>query len=208
MTTAPASPGSSKHYGNENSASLQAYEKRSDGAGPKRSASLGGGNHSLGGVADGLWRRRASSSSKRSHARWYADPRQITQRSRIVSKAILGHDCWKLAVPAALYVLQNNLQYVAASNLDVATFQISYQMKILTTAFFSVTMLDRRLSLYKWGCLFALAMGVAIVQIQGSSEASALKSGRIHMDRFAGFMAVVMACLSQSMTSHVLMCRY
>ncbi len=63
---------------------------------------------------------------------------------------MLSRDCFKLAVPAVLYVIQNNLQYMAASNLDVATFQVTYQMKILTTAFFSVVMLRKRLSNVKW----------------------------------------------------------
>ena len=34
-------------------------------------------------------------------------------------------DTMKLSVPAILYTLQNNLQYIAVSNLDAATFQVS-----------------------------------------------------------------------------------
>lgn len=52
-------------------------------------------------------------------------------------------DALKMAVPACLYVVQNNLNYVAISNLDGPTFQLLYQLKILTTALFSVTMLKR-----------------------------------------------------------------
>jgi UDP-sugar transporter A1/2/3 len=47
----------------------------------------------------------------------------------------------KVSVPSFLYVVQNNLLYLALSNLDAATYQVCYQMKILTTALFSVTML-------------------------------------------------------------------
>ena len=56
--------------------------------------------------------------------------------------------------PGRVYVLdrarrrsmpvQNNLQYVAASNLEPAVFQLLYQMKLLTAAFFSVDFLNRR----------------------------------------------------------------
>lgn len=49
----------------------------------------------------------------------------------------------KMAVPAGLYVLQNNLNYIASSNLDAPTVQLLYQLKILTTALFSVVMLKR-----------------------------------------------------------------
>ena len=37
----------------------------------------------------------------------------------------------KTSVPALLYLVQNNLQYVAASNLEPAVFQLLYQMKLL-----------------------------------------------------------------------------
>jgi UDP-sugar transporter A1/2/3 len=77
-------------------------------------------------------------------------------------------DAWKLSIPALLYVLQNNLQYIAVSNLDVPTFQVTNQMKILTTAGFSVLLLHRKLSKRKWASLALLAVGVGIVQIQTS----------------------------------------
>lgn len=88
---------------------------------------------------------------------------------RRLGREVFSPDCWKLSIPAILYVIQNNLQFVAASNLDVATFQVTYQMKILTTAAFSVILLRKKLSKAKWAALFFLALGVGIVQIQSTA---------------------------------------
>lgn len=82
-----------------------------------------------------------------------------------LATAIISNDSWKLGIPALLYTIQNTLQYVAVSNLDAATFQVTYQLKILTTAIFSVLMLGRTLSARKWMSLLLLIVGVSIIQV-------------------------------------------
>lgn len=81
-----------------------------------------------------------------------------------LTTAVFANESWKLAIPAVIYTIQNTLQYVAVSNLDAATFQVTYQLKILTTAIFSVVMLGRSLSSRKWISLFLLVVGVSIIQ--------------------------------------------
>ena len=78
----------------------------------------------------------------------------------------------KLSVPSFLYMVQNNLLYLALSNLDAATYQVCYQLKILTTAVFSALLLNRKFSRTKWTAIIVLTIGVAIVQSSGSGDSS------------------------------------
>ncbi|KAJ1332165.1 hypothetical protein BSLG_008981 [Batrachochytrium salamandrivorans] len=119
-------------------------------------------------------------------------------------------DWLKMTVPAVLYFIQNNLQYVAVHLLDAATFQVTYQMKIITTALFSVWLLSKSLSLLKWISLGILTIGIAIVQLAGKSTTST-KGAAVDptittdteldltaissTDRFLGLVAVTIACL-------------
>ncbi|KAI9678847.1 MAG: hypothetical protein M1817_005907 [Caeruleum heppii] len=83
--------------------------------------------------------------------------------------AVFGSDSWKLVIPAVLYTFQNYFQFVALSNTDAATFQVSYQLKILMAALSGVIFLRRGLSARKWAALVLLLVGVASVQIRESS---------------------------------------
>jgi UDP-sugar transporter A1/2/3 len=51
-----------------------------------------------------------------------------------------------MLVPAALYAVQNNLLFIALSNLDSVSYQVLYQSKIATTAFFAWLMLNKHLN--------------------------------------------------------------
>ncbi|XP_019716310.1 UDP-galactose translocator [Hippocampus comes] len=102
-------------------------------------------------------------------------------------------DTLKLAVPSLIYTLQNNLQYIAISNLPAATFQVTYQLKILTTALFSVLMLKKTLSKVQWFSLLLLFVGVAIVQVQ---QGASKETERDDQNYVAGLTAVIISCLS------------
>lgn len=129
----------------------------------------------------------------------------LTKLLPVLSRSVFSRDSWKLAIPAILYTFQNTLQYVAVSNLDAATFQVTYQLKILTTALFSVTMLNRTLSVKRWVSLVLLMAGVAAVQLPSPTAAVAAASnaaGKSNHAREApvignpaiGLAAVITAC--------------
>ncbi|KAL8292955.1 hypothetical protein RQP46_000649 [Phenoliferia psychrophenolica] len=126
---------------------------------------------------------------------------KVQQALETMRRGVFSSDCWKLAIPACLYVVQNNLQFVAASNLDVPTFQVTYNLKILTTALFSVIMLKRRLSAKKWVALSLLAMGVGIVQLQSTAAtgAGAKKHAAGEMNQAKGLAAVAAACMTSGL---------
>lgn len=101
----------------------------------------------------------------------------------------------KLCVPSLLYCVQNNLLYLALTNLDAATYQVCYQLKILTTALFSAVLLQRSFSPRKWISLVILTVGVAIVQISGSGDQHHQKedADTASHNRFVGLVAVLCA---------------
>ena len=66
-------------------------------------------------------------------------------------------------VPAVIYLVMNILGFVALGHLDASTFSIVAQMKVFTTAIFSVIILQRRLHLRKWRALTSLTLGVVLI---------------------------------------------
>lgn len=102
-------------------------------------------------------------------------------------------DTLKVAVPSIVYYIQNNLIYLGATHLDAATSQVTYQLKILTTALFSVIVLKKRLYSYQWLALVVLFFGVALVQLVQISKHSGSQSQE--QNPTLGFFAVLMACV-------------
>ncbi|KAJ1743739.1 UDP-galactose transporter Gms1 [Coemansia sp. RSA 1821] len=114
---------------------------------------------------------------------------------RLVLNDILGGDSWKLLIPAGLYTIQNNLQYTAVTLLDAATFQVTYQLKILTTALCAVAILNTRLSRTRWLALLALTVGVILVQLPSSNAPTSGGQASGASLQFLGLLAVLIACI-------------
>ncbi|KAL7006558.1 hypothetical protein EMMF5_003979 [Cystobasidiomycetes sp. EMM_F5] len=121
----------------------------------------------------------------------------IAARLARMRREFLSPDLFTLAIPAIFFTFQNNAQYVAAANLSVPAFQVSYQLKIPSTALFSILLLNRKLSGLQWLAIGILPTGVAIIQLAShantAGNASIATSGVRPM---IGMIAVVLACLS------------
>ncbi|XP_052234225.1 UDP-galactose translocator-like [Dreissena polymorpha] len=102
-------------------------------------------------------------------------------------------DCVKVSLPSLVYMLQNNLIFIAVSNLDAAVFQVTYQLKILTTAVLSVIMLKKVLSRIQWGALVILFVGVSVVQLQ--PEDTHKVKVTVDQNPLVGLAAVITACV-------------
>ncbi|CAF0797785.1 unnamed protein product [Rotaria sordida] len=115
----------------------------------------------------------------------------ITSFKVIYNKIIRqSKDTLKTGIPALLYTLQNNLLFVAISNLDAATLQVSFQLKIFTTAIFTVLILRRPLNLVQWLALFLLFLGISLVQIENMTSVTP----KHDVNPVLGLISVVSAC--------------
>ena len=137
----------------------------------------------------------------------------IRRSWRAFRDEILGRpkETFKLVVPSGLYCLQNNLLFIALTNLDAATYQVTYQLKILTTALFSVILLKKQINKIQWLALLILTIGVALVQVPSVApeeeeeltiSVNATKSSHDsssdidHEKQMIGLVAVLCACFS------------
>eukprot|EP00397_Hematodinium_sp_SG-2012_P049294 GEMP01056804.1.p1 GENE.GEMP01056804.1~~GEMP01056804.1.p1 ORF type:complete len:360 (-),score=50.47 GEMP01056804.1:422-1417(-) len=97
-------------------------------------------------------------------------------------------DFFLIALPGLLYTIQNTLLYVALSNLSGAVYQVTYQLKILTTGALSVVILGTVLLNRQWAALVMLAAGVSLIQWQDDFSAP------VDGNPVTGTIAVLAAC--------------
>ncbi|KAL8435788.1 hypothetical protein ACSSS7_002165 [Eimeria intestinalis] len=131
----------------------------------------------------------------------YEQNMSLSRTIEVLKRDVLGSpkDVAKLGVPGLLYSLQNNLIFVALSNLSGAVYQVTYQLKILTTALLSVTLLGRRLPPLKWTALLLLFSGVALIQYPGQAKSSEFASKTAGQSSLVGLVAVLCACLTSGL---------
>ncbi|CEF70798.1 UDP-galactose translocator [Strongyloides ratti] len=109
----------------------------------------------------------------------------------------------KTAVPALIYSVQNMLLYHAVSHLEAATFMVTYQLKILTTAIFTVVILRRKLSVLQWISLLVLFSGVVIVQYDVKFSSSKKNVAPINVTTTASPLEITTEKLEEFISSTI-----
>jgi drug/metabolite transporter (DMT)-like permease len=69
-------------------------------------------------------------------------------------------------------------------------FQVSFQLKIFTTAIFTVLLLRRQFNLVQWLALFLLFLGISLVQIENITSTKPKQD----VNAVFGLISVVTAC--------------
>ena len=75
-------------------------------------------------------------------------------------------------IPAFLYFIQNTLAYVGLQNLEAGAFAVLVQLKTLTTAVFSVILLNKRLSANQWRALCLLVLAAILIETPPCKESA------------------------------------
>lgn len=108
-----------------------------------------------------------------------------------------GLGTFKLGVPALAYCVQNNCLFLSLEYLGAAVQQVTYQLKILTAALLSVTMLNKTVTQKQWISLILLVSGVVMVQVPENTVELLQTQGFSGLGggSLIGFTAVLMACV-------------
>jgi len=117
----------------------------------------------------------------------------------IESAYAVPEEALKTAIPALLYLFQNNLQYVGITYLDAATYTVTYQTKILFSGVLSVIILGKVLTCKKWTALLMISGGVACVQLSGLSSTAVLADSSIAPTRLLGLSLILAAACFSSL---------
>jgi UDP-sugar transporter A1/2/3 len=120
---------------------------------------------------------------------------QMKSSSSTIGTKLVNQEALKLAIPALLYLVQNNLLFVALSNLSVPVYQVTNQGKLLTTAVCSRLMLNKSISGMQYVSLAVLALGVALVQLS-SMERKEPADDDHDQNQLLGLIAVIISCFT------------
>jgi len=99
----------------------------------------------------------------------------------------------RLAIPAVIYAIYNNILYYGLSNLEVPVYQVTNQLKIFSTAIFFTILLEHKLPVIKWISLALLFLGTSIVLLQATDGSKDKSQGNIWLGLGAVSSAAILS---------------
>lgn len=120
----------------------------------------------------------------------------FTKLPTYVSQQLSPADSLQLLVPAFVYNVQNNLIIYCLSHLDAPTYQVLAQLKLLTTAGFSVLFLGKRLHRLQKIALVLLVAGVSAFYTCGDTDVETADGGRSWSSTMRGIVGAVGVAIS------------
>ncbi|KAF7457979.1 UDP N-acetylglucosamine transporter-like nucleotide sugar transporter [Cryptosporidium felis] len=106
-----------------------------------------------------------------------------------------------ICIPGILFLFQNNLTYVALERLPASVYQITAQLKVITTAIFSVIILKRRLGYIRWFACIMLFIGVILVQKSLTSRST---RNIDYLQFMVGFFASIFCSITSGLGSVII----
>jgi UDP-sugar transporter A1/2/3 len=98
-----------------------------------------------------------------------------------------------LLIPAACYLIMNRLSFFALKRVDPATFTLIFQLKLLTTACFSMLMLGRSYKAFQLRALLLLIIGVIQITAATHPETSVTRDAELAVDVWNFRLGVIAA---------------
>ena len=104
----------------------------------------------------------------------YGTSKSATAALNVIVRTLFGmpDQMLRVAMPALLYTIQNNIIYIALQHLDAVSFQITYQLKIVAALIASRVLLKKRASAARWLSVLLLTAGVIMVQLSLNESAA------------------------------------
>ena len=96
----------------------------------------------------------------------------------------------RMALPSLLYVVQNNILFVAVRHLTPTVYVACSQTKVLATVFFSVTFLNVKLTIRQIVAVFLLTAAMIFLQLPESTPVSDANLVGKNSSQVTGFAAV------------------
>lgn len=120
-------------------------------------------------------------------------PPETSWRSELRALYTPAFDVGSILFSSALYVVQNNLQYIATGSLPAAVYQVSVQLKTLTAALVAYCAYGKTITFAQWVSIFILTAGTIMVQLSATVAKSA---ANVNMQ--VGLTAVILSCLTSA----------